>query len=289
MPIKDIFGSHFTQLVVKNSFYAKITFMNNTTRIDLHNHTTRCNHAEGTVDEYIQKAIELGIDIYGFSEHAPMEFDPHYRLSFNEMDAYREDVLQAKEKYKSDIKILLGYEVDWLPGYIDDRVLKADVDYLIGSVHFIDKWSFDNPEFIGGWKDKDIDEIWKAYFEATEAMAKSGKFDVVGHLDLIKVFKYMPKQDTRILAKGALKAIKSSNMVLELNAAGLRKPIGEIYPSRALLENAYELDIPITFSSDAHSVEQVGFAYEKVTQLARDIGYSKAVSFEGRDRELVTF
>ena len=263
--------------------------MNHTTRIDLHNHTTRCNHAEGTIDEYIQRAIELGIDIYGFSEHAPMDFDPHYRLAFEEMDAYRDDVLQAKEKYKNEIKILLGYEVDWLPGHMDDRVLNADVDYLIGSVHFIDKWSFDNPEFLAGWKNKDIDEIWKAYFEATEAMAKSGKFDIVGHLDLIKVFKYMPKQDTRILAKKALQAIKKSNMVLELNAAGLRKPIGEIYPSQSLLEVAYELDIPITFASDAHAVEQVGFAYEKTTALAKEIGYTKAVTFQGRDKELVIF
>ena len=263
--------------------------MNKTTRIDLHNHTTRCNHATGTVDEYIQKAIELGIDIYGFSEHAPMDFDPNYRLAFEEMNAYRDDVLKAKEQYKDEINILLGYEVDWLPGHMDDRVLNANVDYLIGSVHFIDKWSFDNPEFIGGWKDKDIDEIWKAYFEATEAMAKSGKFDIVGHLDLIKVFKYMPKQDTRILAKSALQAIKKSNMVLELNAAGLRKPIGEIYPSQSLLEVAYELDIPITFSSDAHAVEQIGFKYEQVTRLAKEVGYTKAVTFQGRDKELITF
>jgi len=258
-------------------------------RIDLHNHTTRCNHAEGTVDEYIQKAIELGIDIYGFSEHAPMDFDPHYRLDFKEMDTYVSDVLQAKEKYKNEINILLGYEVDWLPGHMDERVLKAEVDYLIGSVHFIDKWSFDNPEFIGGWKNKDIDEIWQAYFEATEAMAKSAKFDIVGHLDLIKVFKYMPKTDTRILAKDALKAIKQSNMVLELNAAGLRKPVKEIYPSQTLLEEAFALDIPITFSSDAHAVDQVGFAYEAVTNLAKAVGYTKAVTFQGRDRELITF
>jgi len=260
-----------------------------TTRIDLHNHTTRCNHAEGTVDEYIQRAIELGIDIYGFSEHAPMDFDENYRLPFTDIDAYFSDILTAKENYKNEIKILLGYEVDWLPGHMDERILKADVDYLIGSVHFIDKWSFDNPEFIGGWKEKDIDEIWQAYFEATEAMAKSGKFDIVGHLDLIKVFKYMPKQDTRILARNALQAIKKSNMVLELNAAGLRKPIGEIYPSRSLLEVAYELDIPITFSSDAHAVEQVGFAYEQTTKMAKEVGYTKAVTFQGRDRELITF
>ncbi len=260
-----------------------------TTRIDLHNHTTRCNHAEGTIDEYIERAIELGIDIYGFSEHAPMDFDEKYRLPLCDMQAYADDVLSAKKRYKGEIKILLGYEVDWLPGHMEESVLNAKVDYLIGSVHFIDKWSFDNPEFLAGWKNRDIDEIWRAYFEATEAMAASGKFDIVGHLDLIKVFKYLPKQDVRLLAKDALEAIKKSNMVLELNAAGLRKPIGEIYPSKTLLEEAFSLDIPITFASDAHSVEQVGFGYDETISLAKAVGYTRAVTFDGRDRELVTF
>lgn len=258
-------------------------------RIDIHNHTTRCNHAEGTIDEYIQRAIELGIDVYGFSEHAPMDFDPHYRLAFEEMEAYKADVLQARKKYKEQIDILFGYEVDWLPGHMDERVLTAEVDYMIGSVHFIDKWSFDNPEFLSGWRERDTDEVWQAYFEAVEAMAKSGEFDIVGHLDLIKVFKFLPKKDIRLLAKEALKAIKMSNMVLELNAAGLRKPIGEIYPSKALLEEAYALDISITFGSDAHTPEQVGFSYEETTDLAREVGYTQAVTFKGRDRELVNF
>ena len=258
-------------------------------RIDLHNHTTRCNHAEGSIDEYIQRAIELGIDIYGFSEHAPMDFDEGYRLSFDEMEAYRSDILSAKERYQDRIEILLGYEVDWLPGHIDERVLGAEVDFLIGSVHFIDKWSFDNPEFIGGWEERSVDEIWQAYFEATEAMAKSGLFDIAGHFDLIKVFKYLPKKDIRLLAKNTLKAIKESNMVLEVNSAGLRKPIGELYPSRALLEEAFALDIPITFGSDAHSVDQVGFGYEEAVTMAKAVGYSQAVTFEQHERKMITF
>lgn len=258
-------------------------------RVDLHNHTTRCKHAEGTIDEYIQRAIELGIDIFGFSEHAPMDFDEGYRLSFDELEAYRSDILAAAARYRGQIEILLGYEVDYLPGHMDERVLKADVDYLIGSVHFIDKWSFDNPEFIGGWKERNVDEIWQAYFEATEAMAKTGLFDIAGHFDLIKVFKYLPQKDIRILAQGALKAIKKSDMVLELNTAGLRKPIGEIYPSETLLKEAYSLDIPITFASDAHSVDQVGFRYEEAVALAKAAGYRKAVTFERRDRKLFTF
>ena len=259
-------------------------------RIDLHNHTIRCNHATGTINEYIQRAIELGVDIYGFSEHAPMYFDPYYRLSFENMKQYEQEILTYKEKYKDNIQILLGYEVDYLKGYIDDRVIKnRDVDYLIGSVHFLDKWGFDNPEFIGEYKNRDIDDIWQEYFDTIEAMAKTGYFNIVGHLDLIKVFKYLPKKDTRLIAQKALKAIKEANMVIELNGAGLRKPIKELYPSKELLEMAYEFNIPITFSSDAHSIEQIGFGYEKAITLAKSIGYTKAVTFKQREQELVTF
>ncbi len=259
-------------------------------RIDLHNHTTLCNHATGTINEYIQRAIELEVDIYGFSEHAPMYFDPYYRLSFENMKQYEQEILTYKEKYKDDIQILLGYEVDYLKGYIDNRVVNnRDVDYLIGSVHFLDKWGFDNPEFIGEYKNRDIDDIWQEYFDTIEAMAKTGYFNIVGHLDLIKVFKYLPKKDIRLIARKALKAIKEANMVIELNGAGLRKPIKELYPSKELLEMAYEFNIPITFSSDAHSIEQIGFGYEKAITLAKSIGYTKAVTFKQREQELITF
>jgi len=262
-------------------------------RVDLHNHTTLCNHAEGTSEEYIKRAIELGIDIYGFSDHAPMNFDPKYRMKLSQKKGYEEDILRLKEKYKSEIEILLAYEVDYLDGYILDEVINSKVDYLIGSVHFIknknDMWGFDNPEFIGVYKSKDIDSIWKEYFDAIESMAKTNLFDITGHLDLIKVFKFLPKQDVRILAKDALQAIKKSNMTLEINPAGLRKPIGETYPSKELLELAFEMGINITFGSDAHAVDQVGFKYDEATSLAKDIGYTKCMTFSNRDSKLVTF
>ncbi len=258
-------------------------------RIDLHNHTTRCNHAKGSMESYIERAIELGIDIYGFSEHAPMKFDEYYRLPFSEISIYENDVKKLQERYNNDIKILLGYEVDYMPNYIEERVVNAEVDYLIGSVHFLDKWGFDNPEFIDEYSKHNIDTIWQNYFDQIEAMAKSGKFDIVGHLDLIKIFNFIPKKDIRTIATPALKAIKKSNMVLELNSAGLRKPCREIYPSSPLLKLAYELDIPITFSSDAHAIGQVGFKYDETKKLAQSIGYTKAVTFEQREKELVTF
>ena len=258
-------------------------------RIDLHNHTTRCNHAKGSMKSYVERAIELGIDIYGFSEHAPMDFDEHYRLKFEEMDAYISDVQSLQKEYQDRIKILLGYEVDYLKGHIDKRVINSKVDYLIGSVHFLGTWGFDNPEFNDEYSKRNIDDVWLEYFSNIEDMAQTGYFDIVGHFDLIKVFNFLPKKDIRSIATPALKAIKKANMVVELNSAGLRKPCKEVYPSQLLLEVAYELDIPITFSSDAHAIGQVGFKYNEVTKLAKKVGYSKAVTFEQRQKELITF
>jgi histidinol-phosphatase (PHP family) len=273
-------------------------------RVDLHNHTTLCNHAVGTTEEYIQRAIEIGIDVYGFSDHAPAKnnFDPKYRMDISSVEEYTNNVLNLKEKYKDNIKILLGYEVDYIDGdYILDEVLHANVDYLIGSVHFIPQsnpkyslfnsnfWGFDNPEFIDQYESKDINKIWEDYFEAVCMMAKSGKFDIVGHFDLIKVFGFMPSKDIKSIAYKTLQQIKKSNMVLEINPAGLRKPVGEQYPSKSILELAYELDIPITFGSDAHKIDDIGFKYNDVTTLAKAIGYSKCVTFESRSKQLVSF
>ncbi|MEA3498075.1 MAG: histidinol-phosphatase [Campylobacterota bacterium] len=260
-------------------------------RIDLHNHTTLCNHATDTPQEYIEKAIELGIDIYGFSEHAPMKnFEDGYRLTIDKKEFYENQTLELKEKYKDKIDILLGYEVDFIEGdYILDTIKDAKVDYLIGSVHYLNGWGFDNPEFIKEYETRDIDTIWQEYFDAVELMAKSGYFNIVGHLDLIKVFKFLPKKDIKSLALNSLKAIRKSGMAIEINCAGFRKPIGEQYPSISLLELAYELNIPITFSSDAHSVEQVGFRYEDAVNLAKSVGYKKCVYFKNKEMILVDF
>ena len=257
--------------------------------VDLHNHTPLCKHAEGSMSEYIEQAISKGVKIFGFSDHAPMDFDPKYRMRFEDMQQYEEDVLHVKKKYKNDITILLGYEIDYLQGHMDERVLHANVDYLIGSVHFIDEWGFDNPEFIGEYENTDIDEIWQKYFDAIENMAKTELFDIVGHLDLIKVFKFMPTKNIIDITRNALLAIKNADMVLEINAAGYRKPIGEAYPSKELLEEAYKLDIPITFSSDAHAPEQVCMFDAKVKQLAQDVGYTECVYFINREKKFLKF
>jgi histidinol-phosphatase (PHP family) len=261
-------------------------------RVDLHNHTTLSNHSTGTIDEYILKAIEIGIDIYGFTDHAPMGgFDKVYRISMNKINIYEDNILYLKDIYKNDIEILLGYEVDYMPQkkYFEKNILNADVDYLIGSVHFLNGWGFDNPAYIKNYKNKNIDQVWIDYFKEIKQLAKSNYFNIIGHLDLIKVFNFLPKKDIKLIAQDAMKEIKKSNMVLEINTSGLRKPINEIYPSKALLELAYELDIQITFSSDAHKIGDIGFKYDEAVQLAKSVGYEKCVSFRKKDKIIHNF
>ena len=257
--------------------------------VDLHNHTPLCNHAEGEMSEYIEVAIQNSTQYFGFSDHAPMDFDPQYRMKFSDMQKYEQDVLHVQKKYKNKINILLGYEVDYLKGHMDKRVLNADVDYLIGSVHFLEGWGFDNPEFIGQWQEQNIDEIWQKYFDTIRDMANSKLFDIVGHLDLIKVFKFMPEGNINKMAEEALLAIKKADMVLELNVAGFRKDVKESYPSINLLKQAYALGIPITFSSDAHKPEQVALFSEKITNIAKDVGYTKCAYFVKRKRKMLQF
>lgn len=257
--------------------------------VDLHNHTPLCNHAEGEISAYVEKAIECGTKYFGFSDHAPMNFDHKYRMGFEQMSEYEKSVLAAKERYKDKIEILLGYEVDYLNGYMDSRVLNADVDYLIGSVHFIDEWGFDNPEFIANYKNQNIDEIWQKYFDAIKNMAESGLFDIVGHLDLIKIFRFMPNKSIESLAHEALQAIKKADMTLEINVAGYRKPIAEAYPSISLLNEAYKIGIPITFASDAHTPEQVGLFSSEAIEMAREVGYTKCVFYQKRVKKFLDF
>ncbi len=257
--------------------------------VDIHNHTILCNHATGSVEDFVQTAIKEKIDVFGFADHAPMNFDEKYRMKFDDMQNYENEIRNIKEKYRDKIEILLGYEVDFLNGYIDQRVLKADVDYLIGSVHFLDKWGFDNPEFIGDYKNKDMDKVWQDYFDTVAKMAKSNLFQIIGHIDLIKVFNFMPKKEIKLIALNAIKEIKKAKMVVEVNSSGLRKPIHEIYPSKDIMELLKEFDIPITFSSDAHKVEDINYKKDEVSDYAKSFGYKKCAVFRNKEIKMVNF
>lgn len=254
--------------------------------IDLHNHTTLCNHATGTMDEYIQKAISEGIEVFGFSCHAPMAFDEKYRMSLADLPNYCADIKALQATYADKITILSALEVDYIlnkPELIEEAVKSYPFDYLIGSVHFLDNWGFDNPAFLAEWAKRDMDKCWSEYLEAISQMAQSGLFQIVGHFDLLKLFGYAPSLEQEDNINKALQAIADNHLSLELNPRGWKKPINQAYPSLEILQKARAKGISITFGSDAHGIDEIGFAYPHLCALAQSAGYTEVVYYQNKE------
>ncbi|NLY10935.1 MAG: histidinol-phosphatase [Firmicutes bacterium] len=199
----------------------------------------------------------------------------------HDLDEYVDFVLAARKK---GIPVKLGLEVDYLLGQeeaIRTILGSYPFDYVIGSVHVIGKWGFDYDKDCG-WEGRNIDTVYEEYYNLVKAAAQSRLFDIIGHLDVIKVFGARPSAENLELIKEVLNAIKDNGLAIEINTAGLRKPVGEIYPSEALLKEIAAIQIPITISSDAHRPDDVGYEWEKAVTLARKYGYREYRIFSGR-------
>ena len=261
---------------------------------DYHMHTPLCQHASGEPVEYARQAVAVGLTEIGFADHSPMmrdDFD-NWRMRNDQLDEYVAKVRLAQKTFP-ELTIRLALEVDFLPGHeewIRQLAGRHSWDYFIGSVHYIsESWDIDNPAKLSEWKKRDAYEVWKAYFERLTLAAESKLFDIIGHADLPKKFGIRPGQDCTSLYIQFLDAAAKAGCAVELNTAGLRKDCREIYPSRQILELAYQKAVPISFGSDAHAPGEVGMNFTEAVQLARATGYSHACRFNRRRREFAAF
>ncbi len=259
---------------------------------DLHMHTPLCRHAVGEPVDYARRALEVGLTEIGFSDHSPMprdDFD-NWRMFDRQLDEYVAKVRHAQKEFPQ-LTIRLGLEVDYLPGHEDwirSLAARAPWDYFIGSVHYVsESWDIDNPAKLSEWKKRDAFEVWKIYFERLTLAAESGLFEIIGHADLPKKFGIRPTQDCTPLYEKFLDAAARTHSAIELNTAGLRKDCREIYPSRDLLQLAFQKGVHITFGSDAHAPEEVGLNLAEAVALARSVGYTETCRFKQRRHEPV--
>ena len=264
---------------------------------DYHMHTPRCNHAIGTIAEYAQFAVNSGLTEIGMSDHSPMPngFDKAWRMDESELDSYFQELEDVKNQFSNQLSIKVGLEVDYYPGaedYIQNLTSLYNWDYLIGSVHFIDGWGFDNPDEIDVWNQRNVEEVYASYYELVGKSAASGLFDIIGHPDLVKKFGFRPKAQSQLVSDAEdkmLKTVKQAGVALEVSSAGLRKPVGEIYPAPSLIEKAARLEIPFSYGSDAHSPTEVGHAMNECLALLHQYGIEQVASFTQRKREMKCF
>jgi histidinol-phosphatase (PHP family) len=267
-------------------------------RIDYHTHHVRCGHAVGQLEQYIQQAIEIHLDQIGLSDHMPLlHVDPatYYSgmaMPREELPSYVEECFTLREKYKSLIDIRIGLEGDYIEGYeaeIESFINAYPWDYVIGSVHFLGEWDISDSRQLAGWEGKDVFQVYQQYYDAVQKAVRTGFYDFIGHLDVIKRFGYKPLQDTWELEKETLDCIRNYGMAIELNTSGLRMPCAEMFPSQRILQYSFEQGIPVTLGSDAHQPERLGQYFEEAKQLLKTIGFNKIVTFSSRKKTHVSF
>lgn len=248
---------------------------------DWHVHPDYSLDATGSIDEYCQKALELGIKEICFTTH--YDSDPFRKdedlfmridgkivpLSEKSVRRYIEDVRRAGERYSSEgLSVKASLEVDYAP-HIEEKLRKDlasfDLDYRLGAVHCLDHIAITaSKEAERYFKKRCAEEMVTAYYESLKQAVESGLFDVMAHLDIYKKYGlgfYGEEILTahRGLVEPVLEIMAKNDVGMEINTGLLRKGHKEFSPGLEILNLALQMGVKIVaFGSDAHKVEHLG-------------------------------
>ncbi|MDI3481909.1 MAG: histidinol-phosphatase family [Tepidanaerobacteraceae bacterium] len=260
---------------------------------DYHVHLENGPYTIDWIKRFIEEGAKRGIVEIGFSEHGHrfVQAKGLYRSSgfrgqwtAGEATKNIEEYIDIVEKAKSmGLPVKLGIEMDYIPEYEDEIrefVDKYPFDYVLGAVHWIGDFGFDNPELLEEWNSRNIDKTYLEYFDILLKAIDSGIFDCIVHPDVIKVFGHRAMFDMNQTYKRVAEAMKKRGLCAEVSTAGLRKPVAEIYPSPGMMEHFAACNVPVMINSDAHIPEDVGRDFDKALDFVKHYGYDRLCYFD---------
>lgn len=243
--------------------------------VDYHTHHYRCGHATGSIEEYVEAALALGLEEIGISDHAPVYWQPGDHplpgsaMPASDLERYVDEVLELKERYTGRIRVRLGLEADYAPGFeeVYAAVLaRYPFDYVIGSVHYSQGLHiYQRQRWVTGI---DPCHVYAEYFRLIRESARSGLFDVLGHITGIMAYGPRPDDDwiEREFDETA-RAVADAGVAIEVNTSGYRKGQGQPFPAIALLRKCLAAGVPVTYGSDSHHPSEVGHMRAEVAEL----------------------
>ncbi|QJD86536.1 PHP domain-containing protein [Cohnella herbarum] len=263
--------------------------------------------SEEWLDRYLVTGRSRGISAFGVVDHlyrfreCRSYYEKHMLLDDSPIGRLQEAWLDqvcvasldefvafiAKAK-KTRPDLLLGIEADFFEGGEEElgRLLAGvDWDHVIGSVHFIDGWGFDNPETQSRFEDLSPMETYGRYFGLLRQACRSGLFDIIAHPDNLKVFGFRPAIEKELLPyyREMAEEMVLAGVATEINTGlAYRYPVAEACPSPLFLSVLAERDVPITLSSDSHFPDDIGMLLDEARTLAIGAGYKELTVFEGR-------
>ncbi|MHA6259262.1 histidinol phosphate phosphatase domain-containing protein [Sporosarcina sp. CAU 1771] len=270
--------------------------------------------SEEWLNLYLRKAKEIGLKEVGIVDHlyrfkeTASYFEKYMNIDEDDvigteqrawltivmtedMGAFTEFITSQKEVWaKEGIQLRLGIEADYFPGGEEElsKLLEGyEWDYVIGSVHFVKGWGFDNPKMVDVYSEWDVKELYTHFFESVEKMIRSGLFDFVAHLDNLKVFNIRVDDEAfnHYWYERIGQALVDTNTATEVNA-GLyyRYPVKEMCPGPEFLSILVEKGVQFTTSSDSHYPDDLGNYTAQNGELLKKIGLTHIATFQNRER-----
>jgi histidinol-phosphatase (PHP family) len=267
---------------------------------DYHTHTLYSNHGQGHPREMAAIAVERGMVALGFSEHFPLPdgiSEPSNggaNMHWDQIDRYVEEVREAQAEWGHRIKIMLGYEVDYLPAADEQmraNLAKYPADYYVGSVHIVGRFRSNHQDWLidytseafaeGVEENGGAEAVYTRYYQLIRDYAQAHPHQIVGHLDLIKKYnranRFFDMHGDHYLSQveATLDVLKATGKIVEINTAGLFKDIGELYPSDRVLQMLLHRRLPVCLSSDAHRPEHVAREFSTTWQRLITLGFEQ--------------
>ena len=243
-------------------------------KADYHMHTTYSD-GDNTPEEMVLKAIDLGLDEVGISDHSYVSFDPDYCMQPDATDSYKAEVAALREKYADQIKVLCGIEQDY---YSDLRA--EGFDYIIGSVHYlylngqyvsIDEYPEDVPSAADKYFGGDVLALCEEFYKTLADVVNKTGADIIGHFDLVSKYNeyntLFDSNDPRYIKawQTAADALIETGRPFEINTGAMSKGRrSEPYPSFAQIKYIKEKGGRFVLSSDAHNSENICFFFKAI-------------------------
>jgi histidinol-phosphatase (PHP family) len=256
-------------------------------KTDYHIHS-KYSDGKSNLMDYVLSAQKLGFNEIGFSEH--ISFDNptgSSSIEYDDINKYIYEINKLKTQF-SKIKIRIGFEVNYTLN--SERKIKEffedlPVDYLIGSVHNLPYGPIDSTPKL--YENGDIFKIWHDYFALVEKAVESELFNIIGHIDLVRVFGFKPVFDVTHLYKSIAQKLKRENVAIEINTNGKNKYLNNFYPDPNYLKIFYNQGVSVCVNSDAHNPNQIGQFFDQAYSLLKNIGYTNMVTFKNRKKNYV--
>jgi len=275
---------------------------------NFHTHTYFCDGGSEP-EKYVLEALRKNFTALGFSAHAPLPLETTWNLAQADIETYCSEILRLREKYKGQIEIYLSLENDYIPGMAEDFAFfrkQYKLDYTLGAVHLVkdpgssEIWFIDGPvsNYDNGLKKifhNDIRKAVETYFAQLNEMIVTQKLDIIAHFDKVKMnnqHRYFQEGEQwyKDLLRHTLEIIAKSKCIVEVNTRGIYTgKYDSLYPGTEVLKQCYDLNIPLTISSDAHKPADINSYFEETEKLLKGIGYKNIrvlKNFQWADQEL---